>query len=431
MELSNTTVTKGFAFGGNGSEASELCGGGGGGAGMGGALFVGRNRYLILDQTSISNNKAKGGSGGKVNLLRILPALGGSGGGASFSGKDVHAGEYVGGGSHPAIGLVGGAGDNLGTGYGAGSGGSSFNLLGVKIVAGGAGSSISGKGEDGATSEDDVEALLSANGGYFGGGAGGGYNFGHGGGGGGDQGGNAGISQSGNTGGGGGGGIGGGGSGGYVLSLGLNLYPGGGGGGGLGAGGGGGGFSETALASSGGGGGGFACGGGGGAASVASGGSGGFYGGKGSTGSGGGGGGGAIGGGVFVSDGATLEIKEGVSISENTTEGGAAGTGGLPLSSPSAGSSYANDIFLFQNAQLVFNVTGSGNEANYQIQADPLAPDDHLDAGIIKRGVGSITIPTAANFENSFRGGTSLEEGALLLRGGNLGEGEVDFQGEP
>lgn len=213
-----------------------------------------------------------------------------------------------------------------------------------------------------------------------------------------------------------------------------------GGGGGIGSGGGGGNASQ--LLSTGGGGGGFGGGGGSGCNSSSGGGGGGFGGGGGGNGldadlsptpvaaggafggagamgnslNGGSGGGGAgIGGAVFVGDTASLTIQAGTTLTGNTAVGGAAGTGAV------AGQGYANDIFLFKQAQLIFDVPTT-LLAPFAIQAvqPPTVPSSSFyDAGIVKQNSGVVTLSSTLN---NYRGTTQIVGGTLAVSSdSNLG----------
>lgn len=304
--------------------------------------------------------------------------------------------------------MTGGSGSGTGTGYGGGDGGSS---------------NTSGGGNG---------AGQNAIGGYCGGGGGNGIVSVLGGGGG--NGGADGTLFTGQSsaGGGGGGGIGSGGAGGVPVNSSDGDF--GGGGGGFG---GGGGSKAIGTATSGlsgcGGGGGFGAGGGGSAAGIlissqlGYGGKGGSFGGDGGDGqinstpsTGGGGGGGAgIGGGIFVGDGATLTIQKDVTMSGNTVTKGNGATG-EDFTSGLDGEAYAEDLFLFRKAQLIFDGTADLT-ASFAIQSDQDAPQAHLDGGIIQQGSNTLTLSGS----NNYRGGTQINSGTLAVSDdGNLGSSD-------
>lgn len=397
VSLSDCELVNGLAKGGDGGEPLFFCGGGGGGMGAGGALYIDRDQSVTLNNTSLSGNKAQGGNGGDATTTGG-GQTGAGGGGASFSSVSKDGELINGGGDNAAIGPTGGAGDGTGTGYGGGAGGDGA------FVGDGASGGGDGVG-DGNPGNRDGEA-----GGYCGGGGGGGGTRNSGGGGGGNGGGDGGTSI-GNGESGGGGGIGGGGAGGRSNGGFAGAFS--GGGGGFGGGGGGG---TGAQNNSGGGGGGFGGGGGGGGATnPASGGRGGFFGGDGNAGEtsgqlgGAGGGGAGLGGAIFVGDGATLTLQGTFSITSNTVEGGSQGSGGT---GGSDGTGFAEDVFLFREASLVFDTTNNVT-ASFSIQADQNAPVGHLDSGVIKQNTGTVTLSST----NDYRGATQVSAGTLFVTG--------------
>ena len=369
--LQNCTLTAGMAAGGAGGNGTSNSGGGGGGLGAGGALYITGSQTVTLLTTALSSNTAQGGAGGIGTIVSGSNSAGG-GGGASFSQGSTIGTLTTGGGDFPGTRPTGGGGNNTGTGYGGGAGGSGGGSGGI---GGGNGSGQTGVGSTGGA------------GGYCGGGGGSG-------GGGGGNGGGSGAS----TNMGGGGGLGSGGAGGFAT-----------GGGGGGFGGGGGGMSPT-IPQTGGGGGGFGGGGGGYA-------SGGNFGGSGGIGGGtaylGGGGGAGLGGGAFVGDTSTLIIQNGFSSSGNSALGGVGGNGPGQYagSAASPGQGYANDIFLFRKAQLIFDVSGTLN-APFTIQADPLAPSPtHTDLGVTMQNTGNVVLGGV----NTYQGGTTVIGGMLSV----------------
>ncbi|KAG6559777.1 Autotransporter beta-domain [Candidatus Rhabdochlamydia oedothoracis] len=416
VSIENCTLKNGGAIGGSGGDSAG--GGGGGGLGAGGALFIGFNDVVTFNSNvELLNNKAQGGSGGNVMTsdANPLPVAGGGGGISCLPNKNApnssEQNQGNGGGFMPGKGASGGVSlselnDAMGYGGGDGGGGSSGNSPGP---GGGSGSGASATGNG------------SVAGGYCGGGGGVGFSpaasFGIGGGGG-NGGGNA--TDTGPSTGGAGGGFGSGGAGG----IGKIANSGGGGGGGGFGGGGGGGLT-------GGGGGGFGSGGGGGSSGQM--GKGGFFGGDGGDNTGAGGGGGALGGAVFVGERATLILLNPTTIQDNTTEIGKAGvktgTDGNPVETGAAtpGKGYAKDIFLFKDAQLILDGESNWN-ANFAIEADPDAPEDYFDNGILKKNTGMITLSGV----NSYRGGTHINGGFLIAsQDSNLGDpsGGISFDG--
>ena len=158
LTLQNLTLTDMQAAGGTGGNGLV---GGGGGAGLGGALFIGADGHVTLDNVNLSSNAAFGGSGG-------------GSGGAGFNG---------GGG-----GGLGGAGQSGGGGIGGGDqlsavGGDPFDPGNSGVVLGAAGAAASldndggafgggGGGEfDGVSGGGGIGAI-GADGGFGGGGGG-------------------------------------------------------------------------------------------------------------------------------------------------------------------------------------------------------------------------------------------------------------------
>lgn len=405
LSLLNLNLQYGLAQGGAGATAVGG-GGGGGGLGAGGAIYVDAGNSVTLGNVGITNNSAVGGTGGDGGTGGA--SLAGGGGGASFSAVTTSTGRN---------GSVGTGGGDNGASNPTAATNSAEGNAGYGGGAGGNGTSASGGAGGGNASNPGTTANSSTggSGGYCGGGGGGGVNGG--GGGGSNPGGNGFVGgASGSTGGGGGGGYNSGGAGGSE-TAGLDAANGGGGGGGMGGGGGGGGTTVTAFA--GGGGGGFGGGGGGGGITAAAGGN---FGGAGgfNTQAAGGGGGAGIGGGIFVGDGATLVINDGVNIptGSNTVTGGLAGSGG----SATAGSTYASDIFLFQNAQLQFTGTNGfpiSTPFSAAIQSDNTT-GAVSDGGIVINTTATTTVIALSSTLNNYQGGTNIQQGILSVAGTNI-----------
>jgi len=388
VAVQGVNFRNGLSQGGIGANGTNYSGGGGGATGGGGGFYVAPGQTLSLENVTVANCSAIGGSGGNGTLASQYQA--GGGGGASWTTGTKNAVGTTGGGDYAATGATGGAaispsyGSN---GYGGGAGGGSGSGANSSAGYGGAG-------------------------GYCGGGGGGSLTRGGGGGNGGGNG-----DTSGGTVAGGGGGRSSGGAGGLTNTNTLGAS--GGGGGAFGGGGGGTGGSYNGA----GGGGGFGGGGGGGGATYpAPGGAGGSYGGTGAAGStitnvgGGGGGGAAFGGGGFVDDSAKLFIGNGVSFSANSVTGGAAGTGGTGAT---AGSALAPDIFLFRQASVEFN-GDSDLTVDFSIQSDSNATGNNKDSGIIINKSGGIGKIILASTTNSFGGGTTVKAGTLQVGANNL-----------
>jgi hypothetical protein len=385
VTIENLTVQDAVAKGGDGAS------GGGGGAGLGGGLFVGAQAQVTLDNVSFSGDAARGGDG----------AAGSDGGGG---------------------GLNGGAGGN--------GGGYAYTYAGVSyaIENGGGGggigqSAVGGKGatttSPGGTGGNGIVGHAGPAQGGASGGAGG--QSGGGGGGGGEYA----LGNDGGDGGHGGinGSFGGGGGGGWLYAAHTTDSHSGGtigvGGskGGFGGGGGGGNVSD------GGGAGGF--GGGGGAGSAA--GKGGF--GGASAGPSGGGGGLGAGGDIFVQVGGTLTI-EGGSLSGGSVEGGD-GAGGA-----GTGSDFGSGIFYGGTGSgtgaIIFEPQAADTAANPQLVSDNIADDlgsggtgaQALTLQVVVDGPGTLEL----SGENSYRGGTLLESGTLVLSGNEAaGSGPIVF----
>lgn len=114
------------------------------------------------------------------------------------------------------------------------------------------------------------------------------------------------------------------------------------------------------------------------------------------------GGGGGIGGAIFVGDSAECLIEDNVKISQNSAIGG---------QGMNPGEGYASDVFLFRKAKIIFN-NELPLQSYFAIQSDITAPQDHIDGGLIKRGVGKLIL---SNDKNNYQGGVQLQEGILSI----------------
>ncbi|WP_170984524.1 autotransporter outer membrane beta-barrel domain-containing protein [Rhodoligotrophos defluvii] len=364
VSIANLTLEEGAARGGNGGSVGY---GGGGGMGAGGAIFVGKNAHVTVENVDFSDNSATGGQGGGHTS-----AYPGSGGG----------------------GLNGGNGGNgrsgsSGTGGGGGGGYGAHGAPGPSGTGGSGGGPNAGAGGTSTTN--------AQNGGDFSGGGGGGSN---------SSGGNQGKGGDGGFGGGGGGG----GTGGGNASTLKGGHGGFGGGGGGAANYGGGGTYSV------GGSGGFGGGGGGTNASTP----GGFGGGNG--GRFGGGGGAGFGGAVFVESGGTISFSgdgEMAGGSARHGEGRNGGTNGLGLGS---------GFYLHGTTGLTFTPgTGQTITIADDIASDAYAPGhssdddpagDGKDTGVTKTGAGRLVL----GGNNTYVGGTRIQQGTLgITRDAALG----------
>lgn len=444
LALSGILLQNGVATGGAGyglSTGPATGAGGGGGLAAGGGIYIDPDQTLSLSNVTITGCSAIGGPGGFGN--QVGSGVGGGGGGASFSVAAVQNNGING--SGQSSGSIGGGDfpgtnyapdptivDYIGSGYGGGNGGTGSPSNGTTSTLGVANGGSAGIGA-GILETDPATVIVSpvpvsnsngGNAGYSGGGGGGGA---YGGGGGGGNPGGYGnlyplLTQT--NGGGGGGGYGSGGAGGWQTGGGANTTGGGGGGG---FGGGGGGAGTSSGTSAGGGGGGWGGGGGGGGLTAASGGAGGNFGGAGASSAqgGGGGGGAAIGGAIFVGDGATVMVGDGVSIvpGANSVIGGAAG--GTGTSTATAGTGYATDIFLFQNASLDFvGTVGYPSTSPFAtaIQADntipaPIPYTIPPDRGVTINTTLATTPITLTSTLHNYAGGTTIQQGILYIAG--------------
>ena len=427
VNLDDVTLRNMRAIGGSG--------GGGGGMGAGGALFIGDGAHVTLTDCNFQTNRAIGGSSGGViggggGGLNGNGSSGTGGGGiGSSGGTDGGGGGFGGNGSSSIVGSGGGGGGFGGTGVGAISAGQ-FNTSGGNSGGGagginaGGGAGFGGPGFDGGSDATAGQGGTGNPGGSGAGGGAGGADGGAGasaggagaiGGGGGGAGGSAGAGGAGGFGGGGGAGpngaAGAGGAGGFGGGGGAGATGGGAGAGGIGGFGGGGGAGSVGGGAGAGGDGGF----GGGAGAGAVGGAGdpgaaGFGGGFGApnNGFGGGGGGAGMGGAVFVAEGATLEFIGTGSMSGNSVT---AGTGG-----PGAGngSAFGDGIFL-QGAtgNLSFN-PGAGQTQTY---ADEITDQSGSGGTGANAGSWGITVNGAGTVHlsgvNTYTGGTTISSGTL------------------
>ncbi|HEY4307911.1 MAG TPA: hypothetical protein VGN12_00540, partial [Pirellulales bacterium] len=422
VALQNLTINGGTAQGGTGGDGGA---GGGGGLGAGGAVFVDSAGHLSLQNVDFTSNAANGGTGG--SFTNYFDAVGG-GAGMGGNGGASHYGQGGGGGLYGAGGSSGGTfyGASQSTGGGGGgqlgNGGAGFDqdLYFTRNAGGGGGGGKTLNGDDGTATA---------------GGAGGGAQGGNGGGGSANSGtadGTTGLA----SGGGGGAGISGatgadggtfGGGGGSGTQTAITLATGGKGGFGGFGGGGGGGYDVGGNGGFGGGGGagynnagtgGF--GGGGGAAFSGLAASGGF--GGGSSGSDptqnartGGGGGAGFGGAVFVADGATITVVNGVGFAGNTVTAGAGGLGSSIGTDGGNGAADGNDLFLMRGVTTTFDVT-----ANNTLDFSPVIGNEDGTTGagvaIDKIGAGRLIL-----FGDSPLVGSTAVDGGTLLANGILG----------
>lgn len=365
VKLQNITIQHTLAKGGNGALYS------GGGAGMGGAVFVGKQASVTLSNVSLSANSAIGGAGNGSSQPGGGGGMGGDSGGMI---QDANGHFAYGGGGGLGRGADGGNGGPLsagnlkgadgGSGIALGQSGGGSGGLSDTSVAGGTGGVSGGGGGGGGATNGGSNGGCGAGGGVGGGnggqGSGGGCNGGNGGFGGG-----AGLSDFGSNGGFGGGGSYGG-NGGY----------------------GGGGYS-TPLA--------------------------------------GGVGGAGAGGAIFVQQGGSLTLAGPVTVNGNTVTGGTGAVNGwaygsgIYLDSSSGGSTVAATLAL---------TSASGN---MQTIADVIA-DEHGsqlnasgNAALVLGGAGALTLSGA----NTYAGGTTISGGTLYADNANsaTGGGAVTVNG--
>ena len=437
VNIQNIQIQNGVAQGGAGS---------GGGMGSGGAIFVRQHpsypTNLTLQNVEITNAVAHGGDGafGSESKGYAGGGMGGRGGASYFESK-------TGGGGGGGVGAFGDGGSSKKHYYGGGGGGGysageTYSGSGgsnkVEAESGGLGLLAifcpfpAGKGGGGCGAEP---------GGHHGGGGGAGQSYvkdhhsyvSYGGGAGGYKGG-AGSYAGGsgstvyNIGGGGGGGAG------YSSKRHYGGSGGFGGGGGTpgGSGGFGGGGAATYGADFVAGSGGFGGGGGGGYLGANAG-IGGIGGGQGS--SSGGGGGAGFGGALFVMNGATVSILDGVKVTGCST------VAGLPGSSKGgAGATGGSDIFAMTGAHLMFApsvgsavVLGEsmGDDSKETLPGGSYTPGSGKGAGVTVGISGQQTGSVQFLGQHTYSGGTTILSGTLALQnaGALLRTGAVSLQG--
>ena len=183
LTLHNIVLKDGMAIGGNGGAAFK--GPGGGGAGLGGAIFT--QGDLVLDNVTIENNGATGGSGLSSGVFD--KNFGGGGGmGGDGGGYDMGAGGGTGGNAGPTPqfgdcaatggpGLAGVGGGSAGC-FGGTPGGAGLSGGGGGAGWGGSGGAGSDGGGGGSSGGFSKAGGDGGNGG-FGGGGGGNYGSGH------------------------------------------------------------------------------------------------------------------------------------------------------------------------------------------------------------------------------------------------------------
>ena len=380
MTISTLTLNNNQAIGGTGGDGASSGGGGGGGGGFGGGHGGNGNRTTHIGSGGGgggNNGGTNGGNAGSVGSLNSFPNLAGAGGGGELpniihagAGGTVSASNY-----HSAT--TGGAGGQCTATYGGGGGG-----------GGGSG----GSGSAGS----DATSMQGGNGGNGGNGYGFENTYGAGGGGGGGNNGGNGLGASGGGGAfnglGGFGGVFGGGGGGSNNGTGGN--------GGFGAGGGAGNTGGIDI---------YGVGGSGGSASAAT---------------AGGGGGSGLGGAIFIQQGGTLIMQDGVSLSGNSTTAGIGGTATGTGSSPGAnGSSLGQDIFIQSGGSLNFQINNSFTMSTPIEGAGLLS--QATAPGIITSGTGTVYL----NGANTYLGDTQIQSGILKLNGSVTGNINVELGG--
>jgi uncharacterized repeat protein (TIGR01451 family) len=375
LTLRNVTLRNGLAKGGDGAA------GGGGGAGLGGAIF--NQGTLVIENSTINGNTARGGNGDGPS------SAGGGGGGVGGNGGDGNGNANGAGGGGGGFGGNGGAGNSAADTAGGGGG-----------TTGDGGTPTAGTANGGTGGTGNGTSGTAATG--AGGGGGGGVGNGDG------NGGNGGAGSVG----GGGGGAGGGGGNGNGGNGGSGGFGGGGGAGGSGSGSGTRGFGAAGGFGGGGGGTGlFGSGGGAGA--------GGFAGGAGNSTTGGGGAG--LGGGVF-NHGGTLTINNST-FSGNTAVGG--------LSSASAGSGLGGGLFnrngtaTINHATFASNIAAQGGGGIFNL-GDGAAATLNLDNAIVSDSTG-----IADCSASTLAGGTTPTSGNQNLIEVNAGCPGVTVTADP
>lgn len=375
VSFENLVLANGISTGGAGGAGY---GGGGGGTGGGGGLYVQDGAAVTLTNISFTSNQAHGGAGG----AGVATSSGGGGGGGFGGGAGGAASATIAG---------GGGGGNPG----GGAGGSSSSATGTNAAGnslGGAGGGATGGA--GGTANGHTAGASGAAGG--GGGAGAGANGGDAGAGGGTGGAGTGTGSSFGGGGGGGGAIG--------KAGGAGTGTGGGGGaGGVGAAGAAGGAGGTLGGGGGGGsvmngGGAGSLGGGGGGAGSGTGGVSVFGGGAGGAGAGSGGGGGAgLGGAIFIQNGATVTVGDGLTLTGNNVLPGAGGPGTSPGTD---GKSLGPDIFLTSGGTLIFNNTTGNLTVATAMESDQGAGGG-MGGGVTIAGTKTVTLTGVNTYTGS------------------------------
>lgn len=407
VQVSNLTLLRGLAEGGDGAD------GGGGGLGAGGAVLVNSRADVTLSNVTVKENGAVGGDGalGNGGGGGGLGGHGGSGAGGGGGGLLGNGGNSAGGGG--GLQANGGNGDAAGAGGGGGYSGAGGNSGGAAPEAGGQGVYWqSGAGGDGVTPGGGLggggAAGNGAGGGGFNGGDGAPGNSGDGGFGGGGGGAIAGDAGNGGFGGGGGG---------------ANLTGGNGGHGGFGGGGGGsalqtggsGGFGGGGGSSQAGNGGNGGLGGGGGSGAI-TGGTGGIAGGDG--GSTGGGGGGGLGGGIFVAEGGTISISGNGEYTDNGVAGGnGAGDG-------TAGAAAGSGMFLQGSGNLILRVKAGelltiNDNISDSVGAGLVAPGSYQQWNLVIAGGGGIP-GDPGSYGRILLGGTNSIGGDTYISGADV-----------
>ncbi len=371
-----------------------------------------------------------GGNGGSAS------GGGGGGGGLFGTGGSGNFGGGGGGGGDTTVSNGGGSGASTAGGKGGSGGGSGGAISGDN----GANSSVPvGGGGGGADQYSSGSAGHGGSGfitnGSGGGGGGGAYHFG--GGNSGGPGGTGGILGGGGGGAGSSSSSGGSGTPGTVMAN--NLGGGGGGAGassntagGVGAAGGFGGGGGGGTVGGTGGGGGFGAGGGGSSEAGGTGGTGGSFAGSGGSASSGvfsgGGGGAGLGGAMFVQQGGTLTLLDGIQFANTTANTVALGTGGTGTaggtSNGSSGTAAGPNIFLMSGGSLICNISGTVT------LPDLTGGGGGSGGGLSKFGTGTLVLSNS-DITNPYTGGTSINDGVVSIGlTTDLGSGATTFTGD-